>query len=53
MTMDSEAIETRAREMLCELVGNHYSGTTLRVATDWLKRERRLANPTPPEGDAK
>lgn len=40
-------VEERAAEMLTALVGS-YSDTALRVATDWLKQEARLATPTAP-----
>ncbi|MGW8134217.1 hypothetical protein ACWGNZ_01070 [Sphingomonas zeae] len=57
-----EAVESRAHEMLIELVGpDQITDTALRVASDWLKQEARLAaldsravdavmlNPTPLE----
>jgi hypothetical protein len=43
-TPAGELVEGRAREMLQELIGNRYSDTALRVATDWLKQEHRLAH---------
>lgn len=41
-----EKVERRVREMLQDLImiGNRYSDTTLRVATDWLMQEYRLAD---------
>ncbi len=39
-----DTVEHRASEMLGDLIGTRYSDTTLRVATDWLKQERRLAS---------
>jgi len=45
-TVLPDARADRAREMLTELVGPVFSDTALRVATDWLKQEARLATPS-------
>ncbi len=52
MSLQAETVGDRAKEMLTALVGPVFSDTALRVATDWLKQERRLATPSlHPEGE--